>query len=163
MTGRMSRADTLTVLTENVHDKYGRWVSWEVVYAEALIWIETAWAEFLDNGTDTSILRSGTNHLAAFCERLKANVVGYQIEDVAWYSLRELKDLVEQVMAGAPSERMDVAVADVQHGLYHLLDAVHRGSIFLFHAGYMHEAGYLDALRELQTVLGGAKPKGLLK
>lgn len=142
--------------------KYQTWISYEKIWSEVLLWSSTnrhAYAEDENSGRQTSDMYA---YISGNLEREKAATLGYKVEDLAWYSLGYLRELVEQVCAGVHSTRLDCAYADVERALYRIVDTGSRATIIGFQAGWLEdEASYNEALKALQETLGGKKPKGL--
>lgn len=154
----ISRYTLTEQLTDEAHHRYAQWIDRDLIYAEAMIWVHSR--EILDSDTEAGIVNEGTRHLRGHCERLKAKHLGYEIDDLTWYTTKRLKELVAQHMSGQETTRADEALCDVAWGM-RVLDASHRGTIMLYHAGFAHSVSYEEAIRELQAVLGGPKPTGL--
>jgi hypothetical protein len=154
----IARHDLTETLTNETHWRYAQWIDRDLVYAEAHLWVHAR--EFLDSDTETGIVREGLKHMRAHCEQLKAKHLGYELDDLCWYSTRHLKDLVAQYVANTEHTQADEGLCDVAYGM-RVLPAHHRAAILLYHAGYATDAHYEEAIRELQSVLGGPKPKGL--
>lgn len=100
--------------------------------------------------------------LRATLETAKAEALGYKTEDLAYYGLPYLREVVAQVCAGINADRIDVVYADVQRGIFKLIDPADRAVIIGVHAGWLDEGeAYEAALVALQDSLGGKRPRGL--
>lgn len=142
--------------------RYQTWVSYELIWGSVLLWSSVHRHEYSEDpnaGRQTAEMYS---YISAECERHKAVSLGYKVEDLAFYSISYLRELVEQVCAGQHSTRLDCAYADVERALYRLVDPTSRARIIGFHSGWLEDtAAYEDALVALQETLGGKRPKGL--
>lgn len=142
--------------------KYEPWCSYEWLWSAVLLWSSTNRHHYTDDPNSGRQVADMYSSISAQAEREKAQRVGYKVEDLAFYSIGYLRELVAQVCAGQHSTRLDCAYADVERGLYRLVDTSSRATIIGVHAGWLEESeSYEDALRALQEVLGGKKPKGL--
>lgn len=159
---RVSQSALENLVADMLLDKYGQWVTFGTIWSEVLLWSGMNRGKYAEDVNPARQTTDMYHHIAAEVERLKAEALGYKVEDLAWYSLGYLRELVAQVCAGQHSTRLDCAYADVERGLYRLVDTSSRATIIGVHAGWLEESeSYEDALRALQEVLGGKKPKGL--
>ena len=144
--------------------RYWRWCSYEFIYSQILLWSQGNRSRYFEDTDGSRQIRDMYDAVAAECEREKANRCGYETDDVYFYSVPHLKELVAQVCAGQHCTRLNEAYADVSQALYRLVDASSRATIIGVHAGWLEESeSFEDALRALQDVLGGKRPKGLRK
>lgn len=143
-------------------ERYWKWFTWPVIWAEILLWAQDNREHYLDDTTGERQLADMYAAVAARLEHFKAKKIGYVVDDLAWYSIPELKELVEQVCSGQNATRIDAAYADVEYGLYKLMPAKARHVIIGYHAGWItDEVAYDQAVQALQTALGSQKPDGL--
>lgn len=156
---RLSQSSVETSVCSDLLDRYQRWISYEWIYAEVLLWSSLNRHRYDDPERQ---MRAMYDAVALACEHEKANRTGYEVDDVFWYSVPHLKELVAQVVAGVNSTRLDPAYADVQNGIFKLISETSKGIILEYHLeGMTDDGGYDHAIAELQKVLGGQRPRGL--
>lgn len=142
--------------------RYWRWCSYEFIYSAILLWSQLNRHRYDGDTEGINQINDMYHAVAAECERHKAEECGYEVDDVYFYSIPYLKELVAQVCAGVNSTRLNEAYADVQQALYSLVNEGSRNQILNYHAGEMvSDEAYDQALGKLQEVLGGQRPKGL--
>lgn len=159
---RLAQASIEQEVGARLTERYWRWISWPLIRSEIQLWSQAYRYRY---GSDTDGLKQITDMyhaVAAELEKIKAKQIGYDVDDVHFYSIEHLKELVAQVCAGVHSTRLDPAYADVERGIWQLVPA-HVASTLI---GYHHqqdvdEGTYTLALAKLQEVLGGQRPKGL--
>jgi hypothetical protein len=137
-------------------------VTERAIRAEILLWSGMNKHKYPDNPEKQ--MDAMWDAVSAACQKLKAEICGYEVDDLWFYSTPHLRELVAQVCAGIHSTRLDCAYADVERALYRLLDPSSRADIIGWHAGWHEdEEALTEALQALQKVLGGQRPKGLRK
>lgn len=151
---KLSTAALQNLVANRIFDKYAQWVEYDWVWSQVLL--------FTQIHRDNQNVEAGVEWISAACEHEKARRVGYDVDDLHFYSIEHLRELVAQVCAGIHSTRLDPAYADAERALYRLVDPSSRADIIGWHAGWHEdEEALTEALRALQDVLGGKKPKGL--
>jgi hypothetical protein len=159
---RVSQSALENLVADMLTAKYGRWVTFGTIWSEVLLWSGMNRGKYAEDENPAKQTADMYAFIAAECERLKASVLGYSTDDLWFYSIGHLRELVAQVCAGYSSTFLNPAYADVQRGLYKLLDASSRATIMGVQAGWLEEGeSYEDALKALQEALGGKKPQGL--
>ncbi len=129
------------------------------IRSEILLWCGTHKWDYPDPERQLEAL---WDSLRGTLELAKAELIGYRVEDLAFYSLPHLRELVTQVCEGINSEKLDWAYLDCERALFKLLDAGNRAVIIGVHAGWLEDSdSYEEALRALQETLGGIRPRGL--
>ena len=142
--------------------RYWRWCSYEFIYSAILLWSQLNRHRYDGDAEGINQINDMYHAVAAECERHKAEECGYEVDDVYFYSIPYLRELVAQVCAGVNSTRLDPAYADVQNGIFKLISETSKGIILGYHLDDDDDdGGYDHAIAELQKVLGGQRPKGL--
>ena len=159
---KVSQAHVEQEVGARLTERYYKWFSWPLICAEILLWSDANRHRYVEDTDGLKQITAMYHGVAAELEKQKAKQIGYEVDDVYFYSLPHLRELVAQVCAGIHSTRLDAAYADVERALYRLVDPSSRAYIIGWHAGWHEDDERLtEALRALQGVLGGKRPKGL--